>query len=121
MDEKLTHWKKLDNPDYIGTWIFDKPGQQITLTIREVKNEIVTGADGKKEECTVAYFKEAKKPMILNTTNKKAIAKIAKSPYIEKWIGVQITLHAEQVKAFGEVVDALRVIVPKSQAKDALK
>lgn len=118
--EKLTHWKKLSNQDYLGTWIFDKPGQQITFTIREIKNEVITGADGKKEECTLAYFKEAKKGMILNATNKKAIAKIAGSPYIEKWINVQITVHSENVKAFGEVVEALRVIVPKKQSQDVL-
>ena len=35
---------------------------------------MVTGPDGKKEECTVVHFAEKEiKPLILNTTNAKTI------------------------------------------------
>ena len=47
--------------------------------------------------------------MILNATNGKAIQKIAGSGYIEQWEGVRITLKVEAVKAFGDIVDAVRV------------
>ena len=104
----LTHWKKLDNPDYIGAYAF-QPGEEKTLTIRNVQREIVVGAEGKKEECTVVHFCEDEKPMILNATNGKAIQKIAGSGYIEQWEGVRITLKVEAVKAFGDIVDAVRV------------
>ena len=104
----MTHWKKLANPDYLGSYAFE-PGQEMTLTIASVKEEMVTGADGKKEDCIVAHFRENVKPMILNRTNCKAISKLYKSPYIEDWAGKQIVIVVQQVKAFGDIVDALRV------------
>jgi hypothetical protein len=132
--ETLTHWKKLHNPDYLGAYALN-PGQDLIATIKEVKNEMVTGPDGKKEECTVAYFKEAGiKPMILNATNSKTITKVVGSPYIEQWQGKAIQIFIARVKAFGEEIDALRIrpIAPKlvlplldaerfAKAKESLK
>lgn len=108
----FTHWKKLDNPDYIGAYAFE-PGEEKTVTIRSVSREMVVGADGKREECTVVHFDEAK-PMILNTTNAKMISKHAGTPYIERWAGVRIVLAVERVKAFGDMVDAVRVSKKKA-------
>lgn len=105
----MTHWKQLTNPDYLGAYSLDE-GQELIVTIQSVRNEMVTGPDGKKEECVVAHFAERNvKPMILNVTNMKMITKLSGTPYIEKWAGLKIKLHSEKVKAFGEVVDALRV------------
>ena len=104
----MTHFKKLMNPDYLGSYAFE-PGQEMTLTISKVQQESVVGADGKKEDCIVCHFREQVKPMILNATNCKMISRLYKTPYIENWAGKQITIRVEQVKAFGDVVDALRV------------
>ena len=103
-----THWKKLQNPDYIGAYALE-PGKDMIITIKTVKNEIVTGPDGKKEECMVMSFMENVKPMIVNSTNAKTIQKLYKTPYIEEWQGRKIQLYVDQVKAFGEVVEALRI------------
>ena len=103
-----THWKKLINPDYLGAYSLE-PGQDMVLTIRQVKKEMITGTDGKKEECIVCYWQEEQKPMILNVTNCKMIAKLLKTPYIERWSGHLIQIGAELVSAFGEKVEALRV------------
>ena len=81
-----THWKKLINPDFLGAYSLD-PGKDIVLTIGQVKKEIVTGAGGKKEECIVCHWQENEKPMILNVTNCKTIAKQTGTPYIERWAG----------------------------------
>lgn len=116
----MTHWKKLTNPDYLGAYAL-YPGQELILTIKEVRRELVTGADGKKEECTVAIFSDGKtKPMILNSTNCKAIQKAHGTPHIEEWSGKQIQVFVQQVKAFGDVVDALRVrpVSPKMTKPD---
>ena len=102
-----THWKKLTNPDYLGAYSLNE-GEQRTVEIIKVSREMITGPDGKKEECTVAFLK-AEKPMILNKTNCKIITKVLKTPYIEEWAGKSIVLYSEKVKAFGEMVDALRV------------
>ena len=104
----MTHWKKLTNSDYLGAYSLE-PGRDIVLTIDRVQVETVTGPDGKKEECMVCHWKEQAKPMILNSTNAKMIQKLLKSPYIEDWAGHRIQIGVEMVKAFGEVVDALRV------------
>lgn len=105
----LTHWKKLHNPDYLGAYALN-PGQDLIATIKTVGNEIVTGPDGKKEECMVMHFAEQDvKPMIINSTNAKTITKLLKTPYIENWSGRKIQIYIAEVKAFGEVVDALRI------------
>lgn len=108
MPDKLTHWKKLNNPDYIGAYAFE-PNETKTLTIQKVTREIVKGPDGKSEECTIVHWRENEKPLILNVTNAKAIQKIAGTPYIEKWPNVCVMLGVETVKAFGEIVEAVRV------------
>ena len=104
----LTHWKRLENPDYIGAYAF-QPNEEKIVTIKLVKREMITGADGKREECTVVHFAENEKPLILNATNGKMIAKMADTPYIEQWAGVRIALVVRDVKAFGDIVPAVRV------------
>ena len=109
MAEQLTHWKKLTNPDYLGAYALT-PGEDLVVTIASVANESVTGTDGKKETCMVMRFRENVKPMVLNATNSKTITKLFKTPYIEYWVGRKIQIYIQEgVKAFGEVVDALRI------------
>ena len=73
-----THWKKLTNPNYLGTYALPD-GQDMILTIGAVAQEPVTGADGQKETCIVCHWKEdGVKPLILNKTNCKTISKILK-------------------------------------------
>ena len=104
-----THWKKLTNPNYLGAYSIED-GRDLVLTIAYVRQEDVIGSDGKREECAVCHFKEREyKPMILNVTNMKAIAKVVGSPYIDDWVGHRIQIGTEQVRAFGTITDALRV------------
>jgi len=107
MEQSKTHWKKLTNPNYLGAYSIDE-GTELIVTIDKVIRESVNGADGKKEDCTVAYL-VGQKPMILNTTNAKAITKAHGTPYIEEWSGKAITIFVQRVKAFGDTVDALRI------------
>lgn len=103
-----THWKKLTNPNYLGAYSIED-GRDLILTIKNVREEKVTGADGKKDDCVVCYFYENVKPMILNSTNMKTIAKLYRTNFIEDWVGKKIQIGVEQVRAFGDIVDALRV------------
>jgi hypothetical protein len=102
-----THWKKLTNPNYIGSYALD-PNEERIVTIEKVVRETVKDQNGKEEECTVAHLK-GEKPLILNKTNCKIITKVYGTPYIEEWAGKQIKLYVTQVKAFGDTVDALRI------------
>lgn len=108
MEAALTHWKKLQNPDYLGAYSL-QPGEEPIYTIRSVGLEMVSGTDGKKDECTVAHFAEKVKPMILNATNCKTITKMYGTPYIEDWVGKKIQIYSTTIKAFGEEVEALRI------------
>lgn len=113
-----THFKKLMNPNYLGSW--DVPeGKQLEITIIRVDKEMVTGPGGEKEECVVATLKD-QKPMILNATNCKAIKKIFESPYIEDWQNKKVNVRVEKVKAFGEIHDALRIVTQKVDQRDEL-
>jgi hypothetical protein len=105
--ENLTHWKKLTNPNYIGSEIL-QPNQELKLTIEKVQKEQVKTAEG-SQECIVAYFKGGQKGMIINKTNAKIITKVVDTPYIEQWSGKSIIIYAAKVRAFGEMVEALRV------------
>ncbi len=109
MEEKRTHWKRLTNPDYLGAYALDE-GVDLIATIKDVRRETVVGPDGKKEECTVIHFVESHiKPMICNATNAKTITKLYKTPYIEEWRNRKIQIFVDKVRAFGEIVEALRI------------
>lgn len=85
-EDGKTHFKQLVDPRYLGAYSLPQ-GQDIILTIREIRRETVTMMGGQKEECTIAYWMESEKPAILNVTNMKMIAKIYKTPYVEDWVG----------------------------------
>lgn len=107
--DSLTHWKKLTNPNYLGSYAF-QPGEEKAVTIKTVAQEEVTSPDGGKERCIVAHFLQADvKPLILNKTNCKAIEKLSGTPDIEQWPGVGLLLCVQRVPAFGEIVEAVRV------------
>lgn len=105
--DNLTHWKKLTNPDYIGAYSL-QPGEEKIVEIISVGREQVKGSDGKATDCIVAKLK-GEKPFILNKTNCKTLSKIYGTPFIEEWTGKRIIVYAERVKAFGDIVDALRI------------
>ena len=112
---KKTHWKKLDNPNYLGAYsLMDGETKDITVTISKVVTEEVKNERG-SETCRVAYFKESEingikiKPMILNATNSKAIGKIYDTPYIEDWQNKQVTIYVAKVRAFGDEIECLRI------------
>ncbi len=109
-----THWKKNFNYEYMGSYSLPD-GKDVTMTIVKTATEKVTGANGKKEDCFVCYFKEAEKPMILNRTNAKTISKIYGTPYVEDWIGKRVTIGIDIVNAFGEQTEALRIRMVKPQ------
>ena len=108
METTLTHWKKLTNTEYIGAYSL-QPGEEKPVKILSVGKQKVKGTDGKETECIVAKL-ENEKPFILNKTNCKILTKVFGTPFIENWKNQRIVIHSEPVKAFGETVDALRVL-----------
>lgn len=108
-----THWRKILESEYLaGSDLDDGNGnfKPVILTVKRAGNEsILDTRTGQKESALLVHFEETQKPMILNVTNAKVIAKLAKSEYIEEWRGLKIEVGTQKVKAFGEQWDALRV------------
>jgi len=102
-----THWKKLTNPNYIGSYTIEQ-GKDMVVEIENVSVQKVQTGDGNTEEKVVANL-VGQKPMVLNKTNMESITEALGTPYIEEWVGQKITLYVARVSAFGEMVDALRV------------
>ena len=104
-----THWKQLQNNDWIGAYAL-QDGQDLTLTIDKAMQEQVTGNNGKREMClTVHWLERDYKPMIVNRTNAKTITKVTGSPYIEDWHGKQITLYVDTTRLGSDIVECLRI------------
>jgi len=109
MEESKTHWREFHPTDYLGAYAFE-PEEEKILTIREAHHGQVKGDKGRAEDCLVIHWQEKDvKPMIINVTNSKAIAKVSGSPYIEDWVGIKVGLFSAEISAFGEVVEAVRI------------
>ena len=110
-----THWKKTTDRNYLGEWdLPEKDDLVVTIKSYEQDKEIKT--DKGTDKKFVVWFKEAEKPMILNTTNKGRIAAAVGSPYIEDWVGKKVSLYRDRVKAFGDIHDCIRI---RSTAPDS--
>ena len=114
-----------DEARFLGSW--DVIDGEITLTISDFKEEIVEGDKGRKEKKCILYFAEKdRKPMVLNLTNRKMLAKLYHTVNSEKLKGKRVTIGTDKVKAFGGIHDALRIrpVVPEQtdpKQSDAIK
>lgn len=118
-----THWKKVvSDPNFIGEGDFQEGEEKVVTIARVNASETVTTQEGKSKKAVVHFKERDCKPMILNVARSKSIEKVAKSPYFEDWIGVKIQLYIEHgIKAFGEIVSAVRVRPFKPKAAVAVK
>lgn len=99
---------KAFNSQYIGGWTFADGDKIMTIKdvqVRNVKNE--KNQSGEDKMCII--FEETDKPMVLNSTNNDTITKVLGSSLFDDWIGKQILIGTEKVRAFGDVWDAVRV------------
>lgn len=117
-----THWKKIvSNPNYLGEADFNEGEEKIATIAKVVADETVIAAEGKSKKAVV-HFQENLKPMILNVARSKNIEKVAGSPYFEDWTGIRVQLYIEHgIKAFGDVVSAVRVRPRKPVIKQVAK
>lgn len=106
-----THWKKVvSDPNYIGEADFQEGEEKVVTIAKVAAKETIMTAEGKSQKAVVHFAEAGIKPMILNVAKSKSIAKVAGSPYFEDWPGVKIQLYIDnRVKAFGEIVSAVRV------------
>jgi hypothetical protein len=106
----MTHWKKIMDPEHLGS--YDLPHDKDTIvTIKEVVQKEVIAGQGKAAQKRPVFIFEEKgiKPLICNPTNAKTIQRIYKTPEIEDWVGKKIQLYVTTEKAFGEMIDVVRI------------
>ena len=114
----MPHWKKHFNYKYTGAYEM-LPGEEKTLTLLRLADELVKNEKGEENLCFVGYFKEVEKPLIINKVNSKAIGKLY-GPLDENWIDKQITFFVKTERTFGEMVDVIRVrpVIPSVAKSD---
>ena len=106
-----------------GDMLVDNP---VVMTIRGVEMEDVTGPGGTDKK-PVLYFEKTDKPLPLNVTNSKKLAKTL-GRQTNDWRGAKIKLYAEEIKVKGELLNAVRLTVTEkppvltpAEHKDRLK
>lgn len=119
-----THWKKTIDPDWIGAYVLPE-GKPINVQLSFIETKKVKVKD-KTEKHTIAHFHPNayfNKPMLLNSTNMQNLTRLAKSPYVEDWKDIWVTLEQKWVKAFGNEDWALRIspVAPKTELPSLIK
>ena len=107
MASQKHHWKEALPGEYLGAYSLN--GQDMVVTIQKAAKEIITGANGKKEECLVLHFAEQIMDMVCNRTNAKTITKVLGTPFLEDWGGKKIQLYPTTTRFGGEIVECIRV------------
>jgi len=117
-----THWRKLKNEKYLGSWDLEKDGKFIivTVTIDKIFNAEMTGQMGKQQK-TFIKFKEFQKQMIMNTTNFKRLENQFKIFDPNQFIGKQVYLNVEKVDSPEGKVDALRFLSKEVKSASDVK
>lgn len=114
MNTKKEHWRQLVGKEFlIGE---ELGGKDVTLTIKELKLEMLQNVKG-KEEKPVLYFEKTEKKLVLNVTNMRDISKVLGTPYYADWAGRQITLTPLEGRFFGEDQTVIRIKKDYSQIK----
>lgn len=112
MKEK-THYRAAFNSPYLSSADIVEP---TVLTIARVSLE-PDQTHKTKDKFNTAYFAEKElrqgevlKPMILNATNSRTMADLARSKFIDDWSDIPVTIFVDQNVRFGcEVVEGLRI------------
>lgn len=98
-------------------------GIGVLVTIRGIAQENVAKEGAEEEKKWCVYFNEFEKPLVLNSTNGQAIAKITgHEDDIEKtWLGAKVVLYDDpNVSYAGKVTGGIRIRAPKSQQEKDL-
>jgi hypothetical protein len=111
--EDGTHYRKVFDSPYLSSADIVEP---TALTIARVTQE-TDKTKKTKDTFNTAYFQERElrpdeklKPMILNATNSKEVAKMTGSPFIEDWSGVRVVVYVDKAVRFGkDTVEGLRL------------
>ena len=107
----LDSWLKIIDPNFLSSENLGSVGTEMVVTIKDIDfAECYDEATKQKVKKQSVFFEETK-PLILNKVNSKTLKKLF-SPNDDNpanAIGKKVTLKVESVKAFGKMVDAIRI------------
>lgn len=107
----LNSWEKIIDPNFISAELIGTEGAEKVVTIKDIDFAECYDEQTKHKVSKQTVFFEECKPMVLNKTNAKALKKLF-SPNSDNpadAIGHKVILKVEKIKAFGKVVEAIRV------------
>jgi hypothetical protein len=113
----MGHWRKFFEEKYLGAWVMDDAGRDLTVEIERLQIEEVMNPDtNSKEKKLVVHFRGKKKGMVCNKTNARTVAALY-GDNTDEWIGKRITLYATTITAFGKEHRCIRIKdrVPQQQ------
>lgn len=115
-NEKLTHWKKNNDPKYIsgedlkdGLSIGKGLAPEMIVTIHKFEDADTFDQNQQAKVIKTGFWlkdlngKDIYKPVILNNTNADFCIKEFKSPFMENWLNKPVILYAKPDKRHGYV------------------
>lgn len=119
-----THYRKAYKSDHLGVADLEEyieEGRVLNFVIAHVKYEEGVTVAGRKGTFNIAYFQDKKvKPLVLNATNAAMLKKFTKSPFIDDWTNLPITLYIKdgiRNPSTGEKGGAVRISPVQPQIK----
>lgn len=104
--------------NYLGAWSVTNGDEVVTIK-RIGEEEMFDAQTGEKKSGLCVWFHEKELPMVLNVTNAQTISEVLGTDIVKNWIGKKVILGTSKVKAFGKVVEALRIRDRKPVAEKA--
>ncbi|MBX7254543.1 MAG: hypothetical protein K1X50_21355, partial [Candidatus Promineofilum sp.] len=93
--------------EYLSAEMLPSDGRPVTMTIKDVAEETITGPRGESVKVIVS-FRERPKKLILNKTNARALAR-SLGVMTDAWAGAAVELGVESVKVGRQTVPSIRV------------
>jgi hypothetical protein len=91
---------------------------EVIVTVEKVGKGNIAKEGEEPEHKWMCRFKEFKKPLILNSTNIKRLARACESDDTDEWIGKQVILYVDHDVEFGgNVVGGLRIKAAGKRSK----
>lgn len=97
---------------YLGAWDLPEDDTDYVVTIARVKPGTIVGEKGRQDKKPLLYFsntKDPEKPMVVNKTNGKIIARVLGTWIDTEWAGRSIVLYRGEVERDGELMPALKI------------
>lgn len=96
----------------------DLQGHDVRVAIRDIKFETL-GSGQDAEQKAILYFQGKDRGLVLNKTNAQTIAH-AYGDETDDWIGQEIELYTAMVQFQSQMVEAIRVRVPRRKPQQTI-